>query len=1057
MKQFTKWLLFLILGVITNVSFAFSQSKITGTVVDEKGEPLIGVQVIPVGAVQSGGLTDFDGKYNVSIPSNIKQLKFTYMGFQSQTVDINSRKVINITMKEDSKQLEAVVVTAMGIKRESKTLTYSTQSIDNKDLTRIKESNFINSLQGKSAGLTITPNNSGAGGGSTRITLRGQNSILGSNQPLIVLDGVPLSNGQSGQTTDPLMGASKDGGDILSTINPDDIASITVLKGPNAAALYGSSANNGVIVITTKSGRDGKVRVDFSSSTSVDFLALYPKLQDTYTLGESFSQFNGWGKKVSDLTDEDLARYPYVTRKKQNVIRDFFQTGVSQNTSVIVTGGTEKNQSYFSYANTYQRGIMPLNTFLRHNVMFKQSMKMFDRLDIGLSLNYIHQNTKNRPIIGKAMSPLYALYRTPAGFSMDYFKYNYEHPGNKSDSYISTPGKSNSKLLGQPTQTWYWYDSYFNNPYWLLNKMSDEDTQDRILSTLSLKYTIITDLDFQSRTNIDYRLSRGVANKAATTYTSEFMLGGQYASNDNYSVDFFQDALLSYNKKIAEKVSVQATAGGSWTRNNARWRSIGNYLDTAAMPNILLPQNNLVVSEQNKAGNSTSASDTWGDNWNAALFATASVGYDEMFYLDGSYRVEWAKSFQQFAQSDKYISFSFYSVGANALLDRFIPKNDYMSSLKLRASYSLVGNPIPNQVFAAQSINFRTGALSAVSPKFENPRPETTTSFETGIDGVFLKNKLDVHLTYYNSTLRNQFLYLAGSSGQSIPVNTGKIRNYGVEFTANYNWNITKDITWSTGFNIAYNDNKILETYVKPDGTEFVYTTGPNAFKIKYLKGGAYGDIYVNSFERNTDGTIKTIPVNEKNMAFDPTKEDQLIAPVLSTGLHNTYVGNATAKINFGWNNTISYKNLSLYFLIDGKIGGKVMSLTQAEMDYWGVSQRTADARERGFVELPDGSGRKVDPKIYYTTIGGNPIEDYIYDATNFRLRQLALSYTFYDILGPSKNISLGLTASNLFFIYKKSPVDPDISVSAANGFGGIDAYAMPTTRNLGFTAKITF
>lgn len=1046
------------MGIFASISFAIAQQKVTGTVVDDKGEPLIGVQVIPVGNASAGVVTNFDGIYNISVPSGSTSLQFSYMGFKTQTISINGRKKIDVKMSEDSKQLEAVVVTAMGIKRESKTLTYSTQSISNRDLTRIKEPNFINSLQGKSAGLTITPNNSGAGGGSTRITLRGQNSILGTNQPLIVLDGIPLSGGQSGQTENPLLGASKDGGDILSTINPDDIASITVLKGPNAAALYGSSANNGVIVITTKSGRDGKIRIDFSTSTQADFLADYPKTQQTYSITGVGTALGGWGKKVDQLTDADLQMYPFLTRDRKNTIRDFFNIGLSQNTSVIITGGTEKNQSYFSYANTAQKGIMPRNTFSRHNVMFKQSLKLWERASLDLGINYIHQTTKNRPTIGKAMSPMYALYNTPGGFDMNYYKENYWHIGSKYDSFISDPQKHNSKLIGHKVQTWSFYDSYLNNPYWLINMKNNEDTQDRILANLSLKVDIMKDLYFQTRANIDYRMNRGKDTEHATTFNSEFLLGGRYYSGRSHSNDFFNDALLSYNTNLSKKVSLQATIGTSWSRSSNNNIGISNYLDTAAViPNVFLPQNNLQINDNNKRGNSTYTSESWDDNWNAAAFATATVGYDDFIYVDGSYRIEWAKSFQQFVKDNKYISFDFFSVGANALLDRYIPKNDYLNTMKVRASYSLVGNPIPNIVFAAQSINFGDGSISAISPKFENPRPETTLSFETGIDATMLNNKLDLHLTYYNSTLRNQFLRLAGSSGQSIPVNTGKIRNYGIEFSANYNWNITKDWSWNTGFNIAYNDNEILETYVREDGSEFVYTTGPNNFKLKYLKGGAYGDIYVNSFAKDDNGNIRVIKSTEGTIAFDPSKKEQLIVPVMETGGFDTFVGNTTAKINFGWNNTVSYKNLSLYFLIDGKIGGKVVSLTQADMDFFGTSERSAEARDRGYVELPDGTGRKVDPRIYYETVGGNPIEDYVYDATNLRMRQMALSYTLYDLLGAGKNLSLGLTASNLFFLYKSSPVDPDISVSAANGFSGIDAYAMPTTRSVGFTAKITF
>ncbi|MDO4692025.1 MAG: SusC/RagA family TonB-linked outer membrane protein [Porphyromonadaceae bacterium] len=1040
MRVLKQFLLMALLGLFVIDSLgAQATRKVVGVVKDDKGEPLIGVQVIPVGATQNGGLTDFDGNYSVDVPKGIKQLSFSYIGFATQTIDINGRSKIDVTMREDSQQLEAVVVTALGIKRKSKTLTYATQSVDNKELTRIKEPNFVNALRGKSAGLTITPNNSGAGGGSTKITLRGQNSILGTNQPLIVLDGVPLSSGPSGQTTDLLQGGGRDGGDILSTINPDDIASLTVLKGPNAAALYGSSANNGVLIITTKSGREGKLRVDVSTSTMVDLIADYPELQKTYGLGAGY---DGWGKRISELTDDELAATPYLTRTPRNTIKDFFNLGFTQNTAATISGGTEKQQTYFSYANTYQTGIMPKNKFMRHNIMFKQSYKLFERLDLDLSMNYIHQNTLNRPIIGRSMSPMAALYRTPASVDMRYFRHNYQHPGTYNDLVVYNPidGRHNSKLLGQPVQTWFWLDTDFNNPWWLMNMLTDDSTQDRLLGTLSAKVKILDNLNFQTRTNLDYIQNRGFNSRYATSIVAGQALGASYYTGRSYSTDFFQDALLSYNQELGKALSLQATAGASHKRSANRSLSVGNDQDTAARPNIFLPQNDLVINDTNKSGRSANPNERWGDNWEAALFATATLGWDDKIFVDGSYRVEWAKSFQQFAKENEYISFSFYSAGANAQLDKLLPLGKQFNSLKLRTSFSVVGNPVPNQDFFAQGINLRdpSGSISPAPPPFKDPKPETTTSFEVGLDGALFDNLWDFDLTFYNSTLKNQFLYIDG-----VPVNTGKIRNWGVEFSTNYRVNITKDLTWRPGFNIAYNDNKILETYIRPDGTPHTYVTGPNKFKVKYVKGGAYGDIYVNSFLRDDKGHI--------------VLQDDGNTPVLASGGFDTKVGNATARINFGLNNTFSYKNFQLYMLIDGKIGGKVMSLTQPDMDLYGVSVRSAEARDRGYVELNDGSGRRVNPEIYYKTIGGNPIEDYIYDATNLRLRDVSLSYTFYDLLGSSKNLQLSAIARNLFFIYRNSPIDPDISQSAANGFGGIDAYSMPTTRTFGISAKVTF
>lgn len=1046
MRVLKQFLLLVLLGLaVTGSLDAQNARRVTGVVKDATGDPLPGVQVIPVGATASGTVTDFDGNYSVTVPNGINKLSFTFIGMAEQVIDINGRAKIDVTLRESEEVLETVVVTALGIQRKSKTLTYATQSVDSKELTRIKEPNFVNALRGKSAGLQITPNNTGAGGGSTKITLRGQTSILGSNQPLIVLDGVPMSNGMSSQSSDLLMGNSRDGGDILSTINPDDIASLTVLKGPNAAALYGSSANNGVIIITTKSGREGNVRVDVSSATSIDMINLYPELQKTY--GISGQGYDAWGKRVADMTADDLAAAPYLTMTPRNTVKDFFNIGFSQNTSVTLSGGTAKAQSYFSYANTYQTGIMPTNKFSRHNVMFKQNYNLFERVNLDMSLNYIHQETNNRPVIGKSLGPLAALYRTPANVDLRYFKHNYAHPGTNADLVVYNPGgMANSSLAGHPIQTWYWYDTDFNNPYWLLNQTSDSNTQDRILGNISIKVKLLEDLNFQTRANVDYVFSRYRDTRFASTQYAVQATGGRLGVGRSHSFDFFQDALLSYNKELSEKLSLQATAGGSYKRVRNRRLTIINQEDTAVyFPNTFLPQNSLSINSDNKRGNSTSTSESWGNNWESALFATATLGWDDKVFIDGSYRVEWAKSFQQFAKVGEYISFDFYSVGANAQLDKIFDLGPKVNNLKLRSSFSVVGNPIPNNNFYAQTRNFYTGGVSGAAPKFDNPRPETTTSFEVGLDGAMFQNRWDWDLTFYNSTLENQFMYVDGG----VPVNSGKIRNWGVEFSTNYRFDITKDLSWRPGFNISYNDNKILETYTKPDGSEYIYATGPNKFKIKYVKGGAYGDIYVNSFERDANGHIVLQADGQ--------------TPLLASGF-NTNVGNATARVNFGFSNTFTYKDFQLYFLIDGKIGGKVMSLTQPDMDLYGVSVRSAEARDRanaefprGWVELPDGTGRKVDAVTYYQTIGGNPIEDYIYDATNLRLRDLTLGYTFRDLIATGKDLQLSLLARNLFFIYKNSPIDPDISQSAGNGFGGIEAYALPTTTTIGLSARVTF
>ena len=343
---------------------------IKGLVSDEFGEPLIGVSVLVKGTT-TGTITDVDGNYSIEIPGDNAVLEFSYIGYQKTRLSVVGTTLFNVVMKEDAQVLGEVVVTAMGIEREAKSLTYATQTVKAEEVTRIKEPNFINSLQGKSAGLLITPNNSGAGGGSTKIVLRGQTSILGTNQPLIVLDGVPMSNGMSEQATELMSGAARDGGDLLSTINPDDIASMTILKGPNAAALYGSSANNGVIIINTKAGEQGSVKVNVSSSTSVETLFMYPKTQQVYGLTPN-ATLEAWGPKINDMTADDIASQPYYTANPRDPVKDFFDVGLTLNNGVALSGGTELARTYFSYNNTTQFGMVPNNKFSRHNFMFKE-------------------------------------------------------------------------------------------------------------------------------------------------------------------------------------------------------------------------------------------------------------------------------------------------------------------------------------------------------------------------------------------------------------------------------------------------------------------------------------------------------------------------------------------------------------------------------------------------------------------------------------------------------------------------------------------------------------
>lgn len=1022
---------------------------VTGVVKDAKGEALIGVNVLLKGTT-TGTITDFDGNFTLSVPSD-GVLVVSYIGYQTAEVKLSSKSNYEIVLKEDSKVLGEVVVTAMGIERKAASLTYATQTVSNKELTRAKDVNFVNALQGKSAGLTITPNSSGAGGGASKIILRGQSSMLGNNQPLIVLDGIPLANGMQSQVDAGSMmyGGSKDGGDILSTINPEDIASMTILKGANAAALYGSAANNGVIVITTKGGREGNLRVDVSSNSTFENVIMLPELQSSFggkINGYNGVTYDGWGGRLSEITEEEMSRYPYLNNDENyNRLDGFFGTGMTFNNSVALSGGTEKMRTYFSYANTTQRGVFEENKFKRHNLMFKQAYNMFNnKLHIDFSLNYINQRLNNRPTVGKTFSSIFGLYRTPANIDMRYFKENYQHIATAEDDMVSNLNIGNRHLNGYPIQTWEWYDQYVNNPYWIRNKVKNETITNRILSSFTAKIDLYEGLSAQARLSVEQNIIKSSDSKDATTNRDSRIKGGIYFVGNNWTRDIFSDYLLTYSKRFNDKVDFNVTAGTSLKRN--KWGNVEAYneIDTAAIyPNIMLPQND----KQKTEGKSTKTTETWGNNWEAAIFATAQIGFWDIAYLDASYRTDWSKAFQQFVEpGKKYKGFSYWSLGGNVLLKDLIAKyNDKVNSLKLRASYSVVGNSIPNVTYAAQSIDFGTGAISAKMAPFRNPKPETTTSYEVGIDGAFFNNSFDFDVTFYNTVLNNQVMQITTSSGQSQYVNSGKVRNRGVEVTANYRWRFNRDWSWYTGVTFAYNDNEILSTYT-PEGSNV-----PNPieldlgqFRIKFKEGGSYGDIYMNEMKRDENGNLLVDKNGNPQMTTDYSK----------------YVGNNTAKTTFGWHNTFVWKDLSLYILLDGKIGGKIVSVTEAELDAYGLSQRTADSRinnPEGLVGINNGKEVAVPWYNYYYTRGTSMTEDYVYDATNIRVREISLGYTFRDLFGASKDLSLSVVGRNLGFIFKKSPVDPDISVTAANALSGIDVYSLPTTRSFGINLKATF
>ena len=1101
------------------------QNVATGIVTDEKGEPLIGVTVIIEGQSGTGTVTDLDGRFELRGVSRGVKIQLSYIGYAPQTVTWNGQS-INIKLEPENTTIGEVVVTAMGIRRKEESLTYATQQVRASDLNRVQDANLANSLEGKVAGITITPSAGGAGGAS-KIILRGNKSILGSSTPLIVVDGVPMTNSQHGQiSSDSFMSEGHtEGADALSMINPEDIESINVLKGANAAALYGSVAANGVLMITTKKGREGKMRIDLSSNITFDSPLTKPKIQNIYgatvrenNIAGQVSDYS-WGPRLADRSsdkltqrtpmDGDTFKYTVIDDNGQTKtirqyndvhlrnyaaddIDDFFRTGVTTNNSLALSGGTENMSSYFSYGNAHSNGMMRNNSYNRNTLSFRQMFKFFNRATVNISMNYISTKTKNRPGGGTNMNPIFDMYTMPRNIDMAYYRDNYRIEKGRwnaiNQSYFERQNNGTYKRTTQnvaltgPMMNWYTYSNNHNNPYWLMYQNESVQREDRFFGNITGSLDIWDGLSFQARLGIDFDKYESETKRYATTYVpSGIEPYGRYFWSNNRTTEFYTDYMLNYNKTFRDTWDVSATAGfvGHTIKGYNKSVDTGNatYIDPQ---NVYL--SDLINWFSVSAGGAGKNSQSRSSNWDKGAVFTAQIGWKEKVYIDGSYRRDWYRAFKQFKDRGTPVSYGYFGFGANAIISSLVKLPEWWNYLKYRVSYSEVGNSIPNQVFGAVNINWRDKTYTPnIWADFKDPRPEKTQSFETGFETTFLNDRLSIDFTYYNSTTSNLYMVGTNASGRRIPMNSAKIRNQGIETSIGYNWKIMRNMTWKTTVNFAYNKNKILRTAYSIDETtgkekENVIATNVGLVQVLYKEGGSVGDMYISDIRRyEQDGVDdKGNPVKAGWYQLDSKGGVQTVAD--SDKKLKKYVGNMNAPWTLGWSNQFTWKDFTLTFLINGRIGGKVLSFTEAMLDAYGVSQRTADARmyaeqhniyatnygdgKQLGIELDDGSGRIVPLEEYYQSVGGNNPQDlqrYIYNGTNFRLRELTLGYTFRNLFGANRNLALSFIARNLFFIYKDAPVDPDVSLATGNGLGAFEMFNMPSARSFGFSLNMNF
>ena len=990
---------------------ASAQGKsVSGVVIDAADhEPLIAATVSVKGQAGQGVLTDMDGKFTIK---NIKAgaiLVVSYVGYTTKEVAVADRAELTIELASAEKQLETVVVTALGIKRSQKALSYNVQEVKNDALTTVKDANFMNSLNGKVAGVNIQRSASGVGG-ATRVVMRGNKSISGDNNVLYVIDGVPVGNSADRGGDGSGFGSGRASGEGISSINPDDIESISVLTGPSAAALYGASAANGVILINTKKGAAGKLRVNFSSAVETASPFMLPKFQNTY--GNAAGQYTSWGDKLATPSDYK--------------VRDFYNRGVTFNNSFNFSVGTDKNQTYFSASAINAKGIVPNNKYHRYNASVRNTSKFLDdKLTLDVSASYVRDYANNMISYGAYFNPIVGAYLYPRGQNFDQEKY-FERYDAQQGFYVQqwSPGS-----MGMDVQ----------NPYWVAYRNLHPETNDRYMLFGSLKYELNKKINFTGRVRLDNTYTERETKLYASTSSVFSKPLGYYSADNNYFKQKYVDFMANYNSALSEDFNLTATLGTSYEEYDNKGQGFGGHLS-------LIP-NKFIFANTNPLQSGGSQSSSRKSNF--AVFGSAELAWRNAVYLTLTGRTD--KPSQLVGSVDPWIFYP--SVGLSAVVTDLLP-NDVraklrpaLSFLKVRTSYTEVGSPIPFTGLTPGTIthSMRSGK---VEPFDYYPLPdlkaERTRSFELGIDSRWFDGALTFGATIYQSNTLNQLLETdldPGTGYKKLYVQAGNVRNRGVEMTLGLNKKFGP-VDYSTSVTATANRNKIIKlaSGVKNPITGEVFDlTDIAKGRFRLREGGELGDVYASErIKRDANGYVEYTP--GQSLVTEPTEPYKL--------------GSVNAKWNLGWKHSVSFKGFDLNVLFTARLGGIVISKTQAALDKFGVSQASADARDAGGINI--GRGLTIAPQQYYDAVY-NLDSYYVYSATNVRLQELSLSYNLpKSILGKTfKNVGVSLYATNLWMIYNKAPYDPELTGSTGTFGQGYDYFMLPSQRTIGASIKL--
>jgi len=1047
-----------VLGALVPLWSQAQTQNITGTVVAKvSGVPLPGVTVEVSGAKQRS-ISDAGGHFSIDVPAHALLL-FSYVGYAVQQVGIDSvQGPLQVTLLTSDNSLDAVVVTALGVSKAKKSLGYATQELKSKDIAEAKETNIVNALAGKVAGVRIT--NTQGDMGSSRIVIRGETSIAGNNQPLFVVDGIPVDNSQLGA------GGSRDYRNAIADINPEDIESISVLKGPNAAALYGSRAAQGVIIIKTKTGKSKQgIGVTVNSNTTFSSLLLLPEYQNVFGQGSEgkFSYVDGKGGGVNDGVDESWGprldgqlipqfysngqAVPFVAHP--NNVRDYFRTGSTYSNGVALAGAGEKHDYRISFNNEKQYGVVPNSQAGKNNLAFNANYSVTSKLKVGLSANYTVNDAPNLPGSGGKRATSTMLQFTWFGRQVDV---------NQLRNYKDANGN-----------TFNWNNSYYSNPFWVAYENTVSQKRNRLIGSINLNYAITDGLNLNVRTGTDYYNDRRKLRIAYGTNGTPF---GSY-EEDAFTVNENNtEATLRYNKNVSSDFSVDILAGGNIrTKTFEENDQQAPRLAVAGVYTLANSRDPLISSNYYSRLKTYSA------------FASAQVGYRNFAFVNLTARNDWSSTLPE-----QNLSYFYPSVNASIVLTEALGiKSDVLSYAKLRGGWSKVGSDAdPYQLLNIYNFNapFLGNPQLTTSGIDLNPnlKSESTNSTEVGLEAAFFKNRVRLDVSLYNTNSINQILKVdvTASTGYTQKLlNAGKINNKGIEVQLGLTPVKSKAFQWNVDVNYGANRSKVLILDYEKRLQNFVLGSYRNVQVIASV-GKPYGTLFGNAYLRDDAGNIV---VNKSGIPVaDPNKK---------------VLGKYTPDWIGGITNSFTYKSFNLSFLVDASIGGSLFAGTNSTGSYTGVLALTLPGRDAAHGGLSyyypgnnkangtvagaagpnnetvyddgiifngvtaDGKNNTtIIPASQYYKAPRNIEEQFIYSASYVKLREVKLGYTLPDSWIKKigfVSASIAVVGRNLWIIHKSVPnIDPEVAFTSGNA-QGLEDLTLPTVRSYGFNINVKF